>query len=165
MYRDEIHGSHRALVAVLKSLQDATAPKSSHDPIAADERLSFLKAAHLYPTSKYPVRQEITLNNLLRKKLDPEIVTWVNEGRSAGGALETEEDGVDYEKLWDWAAPTANEIIRDVFVRSEQDEEDDEDEDDEDEMDTSEDKTKTIEGTPLELKDLLRLTHSAKGRR
>src|ERR1700712_4456363 len=94
----------------------------------------FLKSAHAYPTSSYPWSEENTLGLLLRKRLEPDIVTWVNNARSKGARLdedipsspdETSMDvdqestagkikSADWAELWDWAAPAANPIAREI---------------------------------------------------
>jgi mediator of RNA polymerase II transcription subunit 8, fungi type len=128
--------------------------------LGSEERSAFLKYAHLHPTGKFPWQQENALNALLRKRLEPDIITWVNEGRATGAALESSKDksNVNYHELWDWAAPAANEIIREVFSAAPEEVEE------EDEMDTSEDKAKAS-GPGAELVDILKLTMSARKHR
>jgi len=57
----------------------------------------------VYPSTNYPGRtQEGLLGQLLRKKLEPQVETWVDEGR----AIQEEDGGGggdgDAEKLWAW---------------------------------------------------------------
>lgn len=55
----------------------------------------------VYPSTNYPGRtQEAVLGQLLRKKYEPQVETWVDQGRSE--AVEDKED--DAEDLWNWAA-------------------------------------------------------------
>ena len=119
------------------------------------ENQEFMRSAHVYPNASYPWAQEIIANQLLRKRLQPEDQNWVDRARREGEALDahTEEpidaftkstmaiddqedsgqgmSGEDWVDLWDFAAPAAQDIFKDVWVRETED--DDEDEDDEDE--------------------------------
>lgn len=53
-----------------------------------------------YPSTNYPGRtQEGLLGQLLRKKLEPQVETWVGEGR---GVQEGEDVGEGAEELWAW---------------------------------------------------------------
>jgi hypothetical protein len=81
---------------------------------------------------------------LLRKRLEPDISTWANKARIKGAVLERGDNSgmslKDWEELWDWAAPEANEIVRNVMMglgddESNADEEDEEDVDEEDQND------------------------------
>lgn len=64
----------------------------------------------------YPGReQEPVLNQLLRKKLEPHVEDWVEEGRLAGEELIKEDDGKGRDEvidLWEWAGMAANEQAR-----------------------------------------------------
>ncbi|TAQ83392.1 hypothetical protein B7494_g8287 [Chlorociboria aeruginascens] len=63
-----------------------------------------LSRAVVYPQTNYPGRtQEALLGHLLRKKLEPAVESWVEEGRAAqeGGVPGSVTDGVD--ELWRWA--------------------------------------------------------------
>ena len=61
----------------------------------------------VYPSTNYPGRtQEGLLGQLLRKKLEPQVETWVDEGRAIiqeeqGGGKDGGEDG-SAEELWAW---------------------------------------------------------------
>jgi len=56
----------------------------------------------VYPSTNYPGRtQEALLGQLLRKKLEPSVESWVEEGRAIQS--EVEQKGGDEEELWDWA--------------------------------------------------------------
>jgi mediator of RNA polymerase II transcription subunit 8 len=56
----------------------------------------------VYPSTNYPGRtQEGLLGQLLRKKLEPQVETWVEEGRTIQeNAQESNEE--DMEELWAW---------------------------------------------------------------
>jgi mediator of RNA polymerase II transcription subunit 8 len=56
----------------------------------------------VYPSTNYPGRtQEGLLGQLLRKKLEPQVETWVEEGRAIQeGAADSKEE--DVEELWVW---------------------------------------------------------------
>jgi hypothetical protein len=78
---------------------------------------------------------------LLRKRLEPDISTWASKARVKGAVLERGDNSgmslKDWEELWDWAAPEANEIVRNVMMGLGDDDSnaDEEDEDDEDQND------------------------------
>lgn len=77
-----------------------------------------------YPTSDFPGRtQEGLLGQLLRKKLEPSVDSWVERGARAatdafappadvtGTAMAIDRTGlteVELAELWDWAPPAAN---------------------------------------------------------
>lgn len=69
-----------------------------------------------YPLPLYPGReQEPVLNQLLRKKLEPHVEDWVEQGRLAGEEVVKEDGGRGREEiteLWEWAGITANEEAR-----------------------------------------------------
>lgn len=53
-----------------------------------------------YPSPNYPGRtQEGLLGQLLRKKLEPHVETWVDEGR----AIHDGDEGEDVAELWAWS--------------------------------------------------------------
>jgi hypothetical protein len=55
---------------------------------------------------------------LLRKRLDPEIVTWANNAKDMASKLsknQSDMGGQEWDELWDWAAPESNDIIRGIF--------------------------------------------------
>lgn len=63
-----------------------------------------LNSAVVYPSTNYPGRtQESLLGQLLRKKYEPQVEDWVDEGRAVQRASK---DGKteDVEDLWGWAA-------------------------------------------------------------
>jgi hypothetical protein len=138
--RDNIHTHQRGVVNLLKSLQEL---------LGSEERAAFLESAHLHPTGKFPWDQENVLGTLLRKRLEPDIVSWASEGKDAGTAIES--DKVDYEELWDWAAVTAIGIGRDVMPQATKDS-----------MDTSEDKTKPVDPPLLSMQELMRFSATGK---
>jgi mediator of RNA polymerase II transcription subunit 8 len=63
-----------------------------------------LNSSVVYPSTNYPGRtQEGLLGQLLRKKYEPQVETWVDEGRAMqSGSKEGKEE--DVEDLWNWAA-------------------------------------------------------------
>jgi mediator of RNA polymerase II transcription subunit 8 len=64
----------------------------------------------VYPSTNYPGRtQEGLLGQLLRKKLEPEIETRVEEGRTIEKAVEESKE--DVEDLWNWAQDWIGERI------------------------------------------------------
>ncbi|PMD29446.1 hypothetical protein L207DRAFT_445411 [Hyaloscypha variabilis F] len=63
----------------------------------------------VYPSTNYPGRtQEGLLGQLLRKKLEPHVETWVEEGRDLQGQLNT---GETEEALLSWAKDWSSERI------------------------------------------------------
>ena len=108
---------------------------------ALSNNSAFLSSAHVYPNPHFPAQtQELVLQMLLRKKLDPTTEDWVLEGRKKGARMESEEDDTDTEneqdilpedrkdeimqhqsvkltraelnELWSWAGPIENEMAR-----------------------------------------------------
>jgi mediator of RNA polymerase II transcription subunit 8, fungi type len=158
------------VTAQLKALQDL---------LGDSEKSSFLKAAHAYPTASFPWNEENMLGLLLRKRLEPDVVTWLETGRSRGAALATPADsmtsegakdsaarmaGGDWDELWNWAGPAANEIVRDVYNDEDSEEEDDDDdEDDEDEQHTLEEQH-AGDAVSLPLESIMRYTSLAERR-
>lgn len=74
------------------------------------------------------------LNMLLAKRLAPDLDTWYDQSQTLGektnnASALSEGAEVDWQKLWEWAGPAANEIVREVVMGGE--DEDEEDEDDE----------------------------------
>ena len=69
-----------------------------------------------YPLPSYPGReQEPVLNQLLRKKFEPRVEDWVEEGRTTGEDALKEDGGRGWEEindLWEWAGVAANEQAR-----------------------------------------------------
>jgi mediator of RNA polymerase II transcription subunit 8 len=85
------------------------------------EKSSLLKRAHAYPTETFPWNEENMLGLLLRKRLEPDVVTWLENGRSRGAALSAAGEssgmsGANWDELWNWAGPAANDIVREVYI-------------------------------------------------
>ena len=117
---------------------------SLHATLSAAQPL--LTSAHAYPLPSFPGRtREDLLGQLLRKKLQPPVEDWIEEGiklaapldenRVNGGHVNSTTNGAhdglsitDLESLWDWAGPEGNRIARelggesfdDVFTLAEQ---------------------------------------------
>ncbi|KAL9135646.1 MAG: hypothetical protein Q9175_003157 [Cornicularia normoerica] len=91
-----------------QNLASVSAHLTTHAPL-----LSSLVA---YPVPLYPGReQEPVLNQLLRKKLEPQVEDWVEEGRLAGEEVVKEDGGRgrdEITELWEWACIAANEQAR-----------------------------------------------------
>jgi len=109
-------------------------------------------SAHAYPLPSFPGRtQEDLLGQLLRKKLQPPVEDWIEEGARLGAhipsglsnghsdlvngngttnGVHTSLSGKELEDLWNWAGPEGNRIAReigdeafnDVFTLAEQEE-------------------------------------------
>lgn len=63
-----------------------------------------LNSTVVYPSTNYPGRtQEGLLGQLLRKKHEPQVETWVEEGRAKQSELKESKEE-DIEELWNWAA-------------------------------------------------------------
>lgn len=134
-----------------------------------DEKSKFLHAAHAFPTSTFPFHQENIVGNLLRKRLEPDVSSWADRARIKGALLEREGAGNmplrDWVTLWDWAAPEANEVIRQVLLKEPEDE--DEDDEDEDEtvnkmdVDTRAPALRSVDGPSMPLHQLLTFGVSA----
>jgi mediator of RNA polymerase II transcription subunit 8 len=118
--RTRIYTAHKAVTAQLKALQDL---------LGDSEKSSFLKAAHAYPTETFPWNEESMLGLLLRKRLEPDVVSWLENGRSRGAALSAPAEtaggagdsaagmsGDNWDELWNWAGPAANDIVREVYI-------------------------------------------------
>jgi hypothetical protein len=117
-----------------------------------EDRNEFLKSAHLHPTSKFPYQHETGLVWLLRKKLEPEVIAWVKEGRVAGDAA-MGKDEINFEELWDWARG-ASKIPKES---NDADGESEAEEAEGDAMNTAEDKGKAVATGPASsLSQLLR---------
>jgi len=117
---------------------------SLHATLSAAQPL--LISAHAYPLPSFPGRtREDLLGQLLRKKLQPPVEDWIEEGVKLAAPFE--EDGFngshvngttngahtglsvnELESLWEWAGPEGNRIARelggeafdDVFTLAEQ---------------------------------------------
>lgn len=96
-----------------------------------------LSSAHVYPLPSFPGRtQEDLLGQLLRKKLQPGVEDWIEEGGTHAGFLSSTDDTTQamtsdqWADLWHWAGPEGNRIARDlgedtfndVFTLAEQEE-------------------------------------------
>ena len=136
------------------------------------EKSELLSKAVVYPATNYPGRtEEFILNALLRKKLDPNVETWVEEGRSVNAAASAESDREE-EELWAWAGKSLTAwmgkyiedgIFQDNYTIEEREkgienvntglkrkfeDEDDDDESDEDEDEDGEDDDTNLKTNP-----------------
>ncbi|KAI9776367.1 MAG: mediator of RNA polymerase II transcription subunit 8 [Peltula sp. TS41687] len=70
----------------------------------------------VYPLPEFPGRtQENLLGQLLRKKLEPNVEDWVDQGRKTATELREGRKGLTEQglvELWDWAGRAANEEAR-----------------------------------------------------
>ncbi|KAF4549828.1 Mediator of RNA polymerase II transcription subunit 8-like protein [Elsinoe fawcettii] len=91
-----------------------------------------LTAAHAYPLPTYPGRtQEHSLIMLMRKKLQPPVEDWIEEGAKRGAEVsgsngyDKQTNGAtngahkslqqsDLDALWSWAGPEGNRIAREI---------------------------------------------------
>ncbi|TEY84038.1 hypothetical protein BOTCAL_0022g00120 [Botryotinia calthae] len=79
------------------------------DHLAANSAL--LSRIVAFPSTNFPGRtQEGLLLQLLRKKLEPQVETWVDEGRNL--QIDGPGDGEDIEETWKWAAEWIGPRIR-----------------------------------------------------
>ena len=105
MSRSSLHSLSQI---ISQNLTSVSAHLNTHAPL-----LSSLVA---YPLPSYPGReQEPVLNQLLRKKFEPRVEDWVEEGRTAGEEVLKEDGGRGGEEiteLWEWAGVAANEQAR-----------------------------------------------------
>ena len=105
MSRSSLHSLSQI---ISQNLASVSAHLNTHAPL-----LSSLIA---YPLPSYPGReQEPVLNQLLRKKFEPRVEDWVEEGRTAGEEVLKEDGGRGGEEiteLWEWAGVAANEQAR-----------------------------------------------------
>lgn len=77
----------------------------------------FFASIAVYPLPEFPGRaEENLLGQLLRKKLEPNVEDWVDQGRRiANEVRERKQNGLNEEglgELWDWAGRAANEEAR-----------------------------------------------------
>ncbi|KAL9127650.1 MAG: hypothetical protein Q9217_003518 [Psora testacea] len=73
----------------------------------------FLASTAVYPLPSYPGReQEPLLNQLLRKKLEPGVEEWVEQGRKTGEAVTGSGRAEEWRELWVWAGMAGNEQAR-----------------------------------------------------
>jgi hypothetical protein len=125
IHRAQINATQKSIAQQMKSLQEILA---DHD------KWAFLRSAHAYPMATFPWGHENILALLMRKRLDPAVVAWASRARARGGRLESGgADGMsldNWEDVWDWAAPVANEIARDVLMGAESEGEDGDEEED-----------------------------------
>lgn len=92
------------------------------DPTRPDNAI-FMRVAHPYPTSEFPWFQQNITGELLRKRLEPNITTWAFEARKSGVKLGNGTQDMskeDWHELWNWAAPDANGIAREIFEDDEE---------------------------------------------
>jgi mediator of RNA polymerase II transcription subunit 8 len=105
----------------LRTSLQSTAAIISQNLASVSQQLSthhdLFASMSAYPTHEFPgMTQESVLNQLLRKKLEPNVEDWVNEGRSI--ATQANEgpnrpfDQSELENLWSWAPAAANERAR-----------------------------------------------------
>ena len=95
-----------SLNSVAQIISQNLASVSSHLTKNAD----VLSSIAVYPLSNYPGRdQGALLSQLLRKKLEPYVEDWVEEGRAVGADLKDREE---FTELWEWAMMAANEEAR-----------------------------------------------------
>jgi mediator of RNA polymerase II transcription subunit 8 len=146
-YRSSLQASASILASNIEAL---TLHLSKHSEL--------LSRTVVYPSTNYPGRtQEGLLVQLLRKKLEPHVETWVDEGRSIHAAVNTgkEEEPLAWAKEWIGAriATYAEEEAGDNYTVAEREmgienvrtglrrklEEDSSDEEDEDEDEDMED--------------------------
>ncbi len=74
----------------------------------------------VYPLPNFPGRaEESLLGQLLRKKLEPNVETWVEQGRKIANGIVASADGhasgediAALRELWNWAGAAANEEAR-----------------------------------------------------
>lgn len=99
---------HSLSQIISQNLASVSAHLTTHAPL-----LSSLVA---YPLPLYPGReQEPVLNQLLRKKFEPQVEDWVEKGRLAGEEVVKEDGGRGRDEiidLWEWAGIAANEQAR-----------------------------------------------------
>ena len=74
---------------------------------------SALAATAVYPLPSYPGReQEPLLNQLLRKKLEPGVEEWVEQGSQTGEDVAGDGKAEEWKELWEWAGMAGNEQAR-----------------------------------------------------
>lgn len=99
---------HSLSQIISQNLASVSAHLTTHAPL-----LSSLVA---YPLPLYPGReQEPVLNQLLRKKFEPQVEDWVERGRLAGEEVVKGDGGRGKDEiidLWEWAGVAANEQAR-----------------------------------------------------
>ncbi|KAL9632709.1 MAG: hypothetical protein Q9164_005147 [Protoblastenia rupestris] len=99
-----------------------------------------LASTIVHPLPSYPGReQEPLLNQLLRKKLEPGVKEWVEQGRKAGEDVVGNNQAEEWKEFWEWAAMAGNEQARAHEWGGEGSEEESE-EGDEEEEESGEDK-------------------------
>ena len=96
---------HHVSQIISQNLTSVSTQLATHGPL-----LSSLAA---YPLPNYPGRdQEIILHKILRKKLEPQVEDWVEEGRATGATLTAQGGKEELLELWEWAGMAANEQAR-----------------------------------------------------
>jgi hypothetical protein len=112
--------------------------------LSDESKSKFLHEAHAYPLPGFPRVEEDALNELLRKRLAPDIVNWQNNARHICASLDKDREsdvkGEEWEELWSWAAVSANEVIKEVYMEEDEEEDEAEEEDDDDEVEEEESK-------------------------
>lgn len=105
--RKDIEAVHPAVTSHLTVLYDILS-----DPAKSQ----FLKQAHVYPTPQYPREAEHILESLLRKRLQPPVQDWLEQGLTLGRNLESSSQHVEHlEELWEWAGPASSSVAADIF--------------------------------------------------
>ena len=100
-FRTSLHTLTQILAQSLLSLSSHL---QTHSPLLA--------STAVYPVPSYPGReQEGLLGQLLRKKLEPKVEEWVEQGQKVGEQV-VGSDGEEWRELWEWAAVRGNELAR-----------------------------------------------------
>lgn len=97
-----------------------------YDILSDPTKSEFLKQAHVYPTTQYPREAEHILEQLLRKRLQPPVQDWLEQGLTLGRDLESSsaQAGNEHadaqpvahlEELWEWAESASSSIAAEVF--------------------------------------------------
>ena len=119
-----------------------------------------LASTAIYPVPLYPGREkEGILNQLLRKKLEPGVEEWVEQGQKIAEEV-VGDDAAEWKDLWEWAAVNGNELARSHdWGGDDEDEDEDEDEDDSGKggvkMEGVEKNGKKIDVKPMDMHDVL----------
>ncbi|KAF2663413.1 hypothetical protein BT63DRAFT_118020 [Microthyrium microscopicum] len=107
------------------------------------DRVDFLRACHPYPNSTFPATQEVQLNMLMRKQLEPTISSWQERLRDEGAKLEAGKLGDmrrdQWLELWDWAVLNGSEIAKEELHATDLGQDFDDEEEDDDEMEIEKD--------------------------
>lgn len=121
-----------------------------------------LASTAIYPVPLYPGREkEGILHQLLRKKLEPGVEEWVEQGQKTANRV-VGDDAEEWKDLWEWAAINGNELARSHdWGGNEEDEEDEDEEDDKSRsgggpMQGLENETKRADVKPMNTNEILR---------